>query len=76
MTETRDMGLIHPRGPRIRVRKQILGVSGKESSRTNTALDRVITTGEARDGAKLLEYAKSEDPSTRYWAAVWLGVKK
>ena len=36
----------------------------------------VITAGETNDGAKLLEYATSPDPSTRYWAAVWLGVNK
>ena len=36
----------------------------------------VITAGEANDGAKLLQYAKSSDSSTRYWAAVWLGVNK
>ena len=24
----------------------------------------------------MLEYAKSPDPATRYWAAVWLGVNK
>ncbi|MFP6907586.1 MAG: HEAT repeat domain-containing protein, partial [Verrucomicrobiota bacterium] len=36
----------------------------------------VITAGEKNDGAKLLEFAKSPDSSTRYWAAVWLGVNQ
>ena len=36
----------------------------------------VITAGEANEGAKLLDFAESADPSTRYWAAVWLGVNK
>ena len=79
MTETRDMGLIP---------EPILEDLGFESGNKYSAfleknrveqtlrLIDVITTGEARDGAKLLEYAKSEDPSTRYWAAVWLGVNK
>ncbi|PHS12119.1 MAG: sulfatase [Blastopirellula sp.] len=34
----------------------------------------VITAGEANDSAALLKFANSADPSTRYWAAVWLGV--
>ena len=79
MTETRDMGLIP---------EPILEDLGFESGNKYSAfleknrveqtlrLIDVITTGEAHDGAKLLKYAKSEDPSTRYWAAVWLGVKK
>ncbi len=33
-----------------------------------------ITAGEQDDASALLEFASSEDPSTRYWAAVWLGV--
>ena len=36
----------------------------------------VITAGEANESDKLLDFAKSADPSTRYWAAVWLGVNK
>ncbi len=79
MAETRDMGLIP---------EPILEDLGFESGNKYSAfleknrveqtlrLIDVITTGEARDGDKLLEYAKSEDPSTRYWAAVWLGVNK
>ena len=35
-----------------------------------------ITAGEQNKASTLLEFAKSEDPSTRYWAAVWLGVNK
>lgn len=33
-----------------------------------------ITAGEGNDVSTLLKFARSEDPSTRYWAAVWLGV--
>ena len=36
----------------------------------------VITAGEANESTKLLEYAKSSDSSTRYWATVWLGVNE
>ena len=36
----------------------------------------VITAGEANENNKLMDFAKSPDPSTRYWAAVWLGVNK
>ncbi|MBT6450588.1 MAG: sulfatase-like hydrolase/transferase, partial [Verrucomicrobiales bacterium] len=79
MTETRDVGLIP---------EPILEDVGREagnkylafrdndhSGQTRRLID-VITAGEANDGAKLLEYVKSPDPSTRYWAAVWLGVNK
>ena len=79
MTETRDVGLIP---------EPILEDVGREagnkylafrdndhSGQTRRLID-VITAGEESDGAKLLEYAKSPDPSTRYWAAVWLGVNK
>ncbi|MFP6762106.1 MAG: sulfatase/phosphatase domain-containing protein, partial [Planctomycetaceae bacterium] len=34
----------------------------------------VITAGEANDSNALRDFAESADPSTRYWAAVWLGV--
>jgi HEAT repeat protein len=79
MTETRDMGLIP---------EPILEDVGREAGNKYLAfletdrgkqtqrLIEVITAGEANDGAKLLQYAKSSDPSTRYWAAVRLGVNK
>ena len=79
MTETRDMGLIP---------EPILEDVGREAGNKYMAflkkdrgeqtlrLIEAITAGEANDGAKLLEYAKSPDPATRYWAAVWLGVNK
>ncbi len=79
MTETRDMGLIP---------EPILEDVGREAGNKYLAfldndhsgqtlrLIEVITAGEANDGAKLLQHAKSPDPSTRYWAAVWLGVNK
>jgi len=79
MTDTRDMGLIP---------EPILEDVGREAgnkyraflendhSKQTLRLIDVITAGEANDGAKLLQYATSSDPSTRYWAAVWLGVNQ
>ena len=79
MKETRDMGLIP---------EPILEDIGREAgnkylaflktdhSKQTRRLIEVITAGEANEGAKLLDFAKSADPSTRYWAAVWLGVNK
>ena len=79
MTETRDMGLIP---------EPILEDVGRETGNKYLAflkedrgqqtrrLIEVITAGEANEGAKLMDFAKSPDPSTRYWAAVWLGVTK
>ena len=79
MIETRDVGLIP---------EPILEDLGREagnkykvfldndpSHQTSRLID-VITSGEANNVAKLLEYTKSPDPSTRYWAAVWLGVNE
>ena len=79
MTETRDVGLIPE--PiledvgREAGNKYLAFLDNDHSGQTRRLID-VITAGEANDGAKLLEYAKSPDPSTRYWAAVWLGVNK
>ena len=79
MKETRDMGLIP---------EPILEDIGREAgnkylaflktdhSKQTRRLIEVITAGETNEGAKLLDFAKSADPSTRYWAAVWLGVNK
>ena len=79
MTETRDMGLIP---------EPILEDVGRETGNKYLAflkegrgqqtrrLIEVITAGEANDSDKLMDFAKSPDPSTRYWAAVWLGVTK
>jgi len=79
MTETRDMGLIP---------EPILEDVGREAgnkylaflktdhSKQTRRLIEVITAGEANESDKLLDFAKSADPSTRYWAAVWLGVNK
>jgi uncharacterized sulfatase len=79
MKETRDMGLIP---------EPILEDVGREAgnkylaflktdhSKQTRRLIEVITAGEANEGAKLMDFAKSPDPSTRYWAAVWLGVNK
>ena len=79
MTETRDMGLIP---------EPILEDVGRETGNKYLAflkedrgqqtrrLIEVITAGEANEGAELMDFAKSPDPSTRYWASVWLGVTK
>jgi arylsulfatase A-like enzyme len=79
MTETRDMGLIP---------EPILEDIGREAgnkylafletdrSKQTRRLIEVITAGEVNESSKLLDFAKSLDPSTRYWAAVWLGVNK
>ena len=79
MIETRDMGLIP---------EPILEDIGKKAGNKYSAFVRndhrkqtqdlidVITAGEANENKKLMGFAKSPDPSTRYWAAVWLGVNK
>ena len=79
MTDTRDVGLIPE--PiledvgREAGNKYLAFLDNDHSRQTRRLID-VITAGEANDDAKLLEYAKSSDPSTRYWAAVWLGVNE
>ena len=79
MVETRDMGLIP---------EPILEDVGREAgnkylaflktdySKQTRRLIEVITAGEANESDKLLHFAKSTDSSTRYWAAVWLGVNE
>jgi hypothetical protein len=79
MMATRDMGLIP---------EPILEDMGKKAGNKYSAFVRndhrkqtqdlidVITAGEANDSDKLLHFVKSLDPSTRYWAAVWIGVNK
>ncbi len=79
MTETRDVGLIpEPILEDIgrEAGNKYLAFLDKERSGQTRRLIDVITAGEANESAMLLEYAKSPDPSTRYWAAVWLGVNK
>ena len=77
MTETRDMGLIPE--PiledvgREAGNKYLAFLDNDHSEQTRRLIE-VITAGEANEAAKLLDFAKSADPSTRYWAAVWLGV--
>ena len=79
MIETRDMGLI-PEPILEDVGREAgnkyLAFLKKDRGEQTLRLIEAITAGEANDGAKLLEYAKSPDPATRYWAAVWLGVNK
>jgi len=79
MTDTRDVGLI----PEPILEDVGRGAGNKYSaflendhSVQTRRLIAVITAGEKNEGTRLLEYAKSPDPSTRYWAAVWLGVNK
>ena len=79
MTETRDMGLIPEPILEDVGRKagnKYLAFLKKDRGEQTLRLIEAITAGEANDGSKLLEYAKSPDPATRYWAAVWLGVNK
>ncbi len=77
MFEERDMGLIpepiledigRKAGSKYEAFK-----AGKHSEQTKR-LVAVITAGEESDSGALAEFAKSIDPATRYWAAVWLGV--
>ena len=79
MIETRDMGLI-PEPILEDVGREAgnkyLAFLKKDRGEQTLRLIEAITAGESNDGAKLLEYAKSPDPATRYWAAVWLGVNK
>ena len=78
-TETRDVGLI-PEPILEDVGREAgnkyLAFRGNDHSEQTSRLIDVITAGEVNDGAKLLDYTKSPDPSTRYWAAIWLGVNK
>jgi len=79
MTETRDMGLIPEPILEDVGRKagnKYLAFLDNDHSVQTLRLIEVITAGEANEGAKLLDFAESADPSTRYWAAVWLGVNK
>ena len=79
MTQTRDMGLIpepilEDLG-REAGNKYLAFLETDHSKQTRRLID-VITAGEANESDKLLDFAKYSDPSTRYWAAVWLGVNK
>ena len=79
MEEERDMGLVP---------EPILEDLGREAgskyhaflktdrSEQTKRLIRVIEAGEANDRRALLSFAESKDASTRYWAAVWLGVNQ
>ena len=79
MTETRDMGLI-PEPILEDVGRETgnkyLAFLKKDRGQQTRRLIEVITAGEANESDKLMDFAKSPDPSTRYWAAVWLGVTK
>ena len=79
MTETRDMGLI-PEPILEDVGRQAgnkyLAFLKKDRGKQTLRLIEVVTAGEANESDKLMDFAKSSDPSTRYWAAVWLGVNE
>ena len=79
MMATRDMGLI-PEPILEDVGREAgnkyLAFLKKDRGKQTRRLIDVITAGEANERDKLMGFAKSPDPSTRYWAAVWLGVNK
>ena len=79
MMATRDMGLI-PEPILEDVGREegnkYLAFLKKDRGKQTRRLIDVITAGEANESEKLMGFAKSPDPSTRYWAAVWLGVNK
>ncbi|MDA8774633.1 sulfatase-like hydrolase/transferase [Opitutales bacterium] len=79
MMATRDMGLI-PEPILEDVGREAgnkyLAFLKKDRGKQTRRLIDVITAGEANESEKLMGFAKSPDPSTRYWAAVWLGVNK
>ena len=79
MMATRDMGLI-PEPILEDVGREegnkYLAFLNKDRDKQTRRLIDVITAGEANESDKLMGFAKSPDPSTRYWAAVWLGVNK
>ena len=79
MMATRDMGLI-PEPILEDVGREAgnkyLAFLKKDRGKQTRRLIDVISAGEANESDKLMGFAKSPDPSTRYWAAVWLGVNK
>jgi hypothetical protein len=79
MVAIRDMGLVPE--PILEDVGRAAGGKYKAFQATNPAdqtrrLIDVITAGEAGDTKALAKFAESADPSTRYWAAVWLGVNE
>ena len=79
MLKERDMGLIpepiledlgREHGTKFEAFREI-----DRTSQTKRLIE-VITSGERNDVEALQAFANSGDPSTRYWAAVWLGVNK
>jgi uncharacterized sulfatase len=79
MMATRDMGLIPEpilEGIGREAGNKYLAFLKKDRGKQTRRLNEVITAGEVNENNKLMDFAKSSDPSTRYWAAVWLGVNK
>ena len=79
MREERDMGLIPE--PILEDLGRDAGNKRAAFTDTNraeqtTRLINVITAGERQNTKTLLAATSHPDPSTRYWAAVWLGVNK
>ena len=79
MMATRDMGLIPEpilEGIGREAGNKYLAFLKKDRGKQTRRLNEVITAGEVNENNRLMDFAKSSDPSTRYWAAVWLGVNK
>jgi len=79
MMATRDMGLIPEpilEGIGREAGNKYLAFLKKDRGKQTRRLNEVITAGEVNENNKLMGFAKYPDPSTRYWAAVWLGVNK
>ena len=79
MREERDMGLIpepilEDLG-RDAGNKRAAFTDTNRAEQTSRLID-VITAGEHNETQTLLAATTHSDPSTRYWAAVWLGVNK
>ncbi|MCP4169366.1 MAG: sulfatase-like hydrolase/transferase [Fuerstiella sp.] len=79
MLDIRDMGLIPEpilEDAGLHAGSKYHAFKGEGKTAQTKRLIAVITAGEAGDSNALLEFADSRDPSTRYWAAVWLGVNR
>ena len=79
MTNERDMGLVPEpilEDAGLHAGSKYHAFKGGVRAEQTNRLIAVITAGEDGDAKALMEFASSRDPSTRYWAAVWLGVNR
>jgi arylsulfatase A-like enzyme len=79
MLDERDMGLIPEpilEDAGLHAGSKYHAFKGGVRAEQTKRLIAVITAGEAGDARTLTEFTSSRDPSTRYWAAVWLGVNR